>query len=719
MSKFSPVPKSKAIHRMISGLLLTTLAFPWIQIQGGAVHLGINAAHAANGRGSSQRQDSRIIVLLIASSREENPTKALALLGLAREELKKEGLAPEDNARILGMIENLEAKARARIDREKAHSSSTSTLSGPAPDSSALPTVVDLGSIGTSNSKNGAGMSTEDVENTLAIHPDVRDTLWEIGRSRLSRDVQNLDAIIQDKTGKTPQQLDKEDAATLAEAYKPGAFIETLRKMNILNVDITKANLQLKQEYDGIALDILADQLTSDAMKFSIPAGFLQGTLADAGFGGKFLGLSGEAIATFAINTNLALRISDLYGIEMSDSEKEIVLLLIFTAAKVGTRVGPTSAKSMLTSLGENLGRLKFEGKTGAVVARLQKLFAAPAIKAIAGPAIEGSVLVTPGEAAKAEVDAKSEAKTTTTGPATSKKMSVIKNIAGRINFAMWLKSGLYAARSGVETYAVGQAATWLFSGMHQTKRKIHNENFRRFLMTPGGEGFMKLLVLAMNDGVPSTAVNGSTSAEAKAKADFIINIAKSARICAEDDLKSLAKGSTPSTTAVYACQANPSTARFDRLKNEILTFNEIPQDYIADLRIVSREHRLRMADLVLQMQFLDGDRTPSETDFFRSVVAKTLGVDSREDLEYFERLHAFIQESGGLVRSNETPTGFRIRTDAKSHPFDMNRGYSPLNAPEAPPGERYLGTSTTVKTTVKTIEVPAATSTTTTTEKK
>ncbi|CAN5634435.1 hypothetical protein BH10BDE1_BH10BDE1_10700 [soil metagenome] len=724
MPKRPPVRMPKSIARATAGLLLASLTLPLTVSQKiGAAGLSTQAAEASNQLAGSQRANSRIIILLIASSREENPVKALELLGQAREELKKEHLGTEDNARILAMIEDLEAKAKAKIERTRtATPTDSSALAATVSPSSMLPIVADLGSLGSNDTKNGAGLTTSQVENALATHPEVRDTLWEIGRGRLSRDTQNLDAIIQDKTGKTPAQLDTEDAANLAAAYKPGIFIETLRKMNILNVDVSKANLQLKQEYDGISLDILANQLTRDAMKFSVPAGFLQGTLADVGFGGKFLGLSGEAIATFAINTNLALRISDLYGIEMSDSEKEIVLLLIFTSAKISTRYGPTSGKSMMTSLGENLGRLKFEGKTGALVSWLQKTMKVPAIAAVASPALEGSSLVTTTEGEKAAVDAKTEAKsvgaTGASTPASPKKLAVLKSIASRINFARWMKSGLYGARSGIETFAVGQAATWLFSGMHQTKRKIHNENFRRFLMTPSGEGFMKLLVLAMNDGVPSTmTANAADTAETKAKVDFIVNIAKSARICTDDDLKSLAKGGQPSATAAYACQTNPSTARFTRLKNEILTFNEIPQDYVADLRIVSREHRLRMADLILQMQFLDGDRTPSETEFFRKVVAKSLGVDAREDLEYFERLHSFIQESGGMARSNVTPTGFTIRSDAKPHSYDMDKGYSPLSAPEPPPGERYLGSGASMKTTTTiTTTLPVAATVTPTT---
>jgi hypothetical protein len=234
----------------------------------------------------------------------------------------------------------------------------------------------------------------------------------------------------------------------------------------------------------------------------------------------------------------------------------------------------------------------------------------------------------------------------------------------------------------------MGQLAKAFFQSARNEKRAIHNETFRRFLMTPTGEGFFKLLVLSMNDGRPSLGVSQNTrnQADMKSKADFITNIARSARLCSADDLK-LLNGSKSNDglqpVLSYACKANTNTARFDRLKSEFLTFDAIPQDYVADLRTSSRENRLRMADLILQMQFLDGDRAPNETQFFRTVIAKALGVDSVDDLEYFERLHAYIHESGGMVLANDTPTGVTVRSDAPPRPYNMDRGYSPLTAPE------------------------------------
>lgn len=667
----------------------------------------------------SQRSNSNVIQLLLAASKAENPQRAIELLQAAREELKKERLSPEDTARILAMIEELEKKVRSRMTGNvakilvaPADTKRLSAIEGPpasaakAPGEAPLPPVVNLNSMTAptnDSAKNASNESSEksgpvpgaqasakepldveDVEKTLASNPEVRDALWEIGRSRLSRDSQNLDAIVHERTGKTAVEIDTQAAKDLAEAEKPGAFLELLDRLNIMNIDVSKANQQLKQEFDGIALDVLADQLIRSASLYSLPAGAVQGVLIDKGFLGKVAGMSAESLATFLINAKLVLRLADLYGIEMDDTEKRVVMLVVFTAAKVGGRVGMNSPglSSSMGSFGEMLGRLKFSGKSGQVVAWLKNWFTNRAVASVAAPVLAGA----PGLADD-----------TTKTPAAQpvKKVGALKSLASRVNFGVLARIAMHSGISVGETQLVGWAAKTIFSGERKAKRAVHGENFRRFLMTSTGEGFLKLLVLTMNDGRPSVAGKRSLNrisrnSEMKTKMDFIFNIARSARSCSDEDL---VKASTDKL-ANYSCSNNPNTARFERLKAEMLTFDEIPQDYVADLRIVSREQRLRMAELILQMQFLDGDRNPNETQFFRDVIVKTLGVDRVPDLEYFERLHSFIQESGGLEVAPESPTGYSVRADARKSPYDMNRGYLPLQAPEPPVGPRYLNSS-------------------------
>lgn len=703
-----PIRSKTVIGLALSGQLLLTSAFP----------LSTAAANeSGNVPGSPTRgqagqdptpanRNSKVISLLLQAGREENPERALLILGAAREELKKERLSNEDSGKILGLIDSLEQKVRAKIallkSKEPQKDQPTSRLTGE------LPVIADLTQLttppattapkstspATPSGSTNVPVNIKEVETTLASNPDMRDALWEIGRGRLSRDAQNLTGIIEEKTGKTPEQLDAEDAKARAEGYKPGLFLEMLGKVPGLNIDVSKANLQLKQEFDGISLDILADKLINDATRYSIPVGVLQGLLSDIGTRGRFLGVSSEVFATFLINAKLALRLSDLYGVELADSEKEIVLLVVFAAAKFTGQYGANSAamSGTMSKFGETLGRLKFGGAPGQFVEFLKRFSSNPAVIKAVGPALTNGPLVSSTDTAKAESETQN----------TKKRSGLLREIAGRLNLMGLLKSGLHGARSATETYAVGHAAKYIFRGARLEKRAIHNENFRRFLMTPTAEGFLKLMVLSMSDGRPSTLsiANRLTQAEAKAKIDFVVNIARSARICSPTD-KTLA-----TAKAKYACQANPNTARFERLQTEMLTYDEIPQVYVTDLRLVSREHRLRMADLILQMQFLDGDRSPSENLFFRHVVAKALGVDQIEELDYFDRVHAFIQENGGLIPSSNTPTGITVRSDSVTHPYDMDQGYTPLNSPEPAAGPRYVPSTKTPGTDKSTTSV-------------
>ncbi len=654
--------------------VIAAFAAQCLTVSGSALQLGSTMAQAQNK--SSQRTNSKVIPLLLASTREENPARAIELLKLAREEVKKEGLALEDTNRIIALIDDLERKAVARLEMSK-------SLPGTAPSANGttsrltgkLPAVTSLGELKLEpNAKNT-------IDQALAANPDVRDTMWEIGQSRLYRDTQNLNEIVKDRTGQTVEQLDQSEAEARADANKPTAFLEILNSFDILKLDFTQANLKLKQEYSGSSLDEIADKLTTDAMKFSFPVGVLKGSIGQIGPTFRLIGVPSEVIANFLINAKLVLRIADLYGIELADSEKQIVLFSVYSAFKVRAQFGgkSTVAPGLMASFGQKLANLKFSGKVGELVEWLQKFTSNKTVAKIAGPALTGT-LVTPADTAKANADA--PVKT---------KLGALRSIASRMNLLGLLTAGGQGVISASETYAMGQLATVLFKSARNEKRRIYNEQFRRFLMTPIGEGFFKLLVLSMNDGRPSleASVNSRSQIDLKVKSDFVLNTARSARVCSEDDLKKLAdiKSDTGVEPIIsYACKANSNTARSERLATEFQTFDAIPQEYLADLRTASRENRLKMADLIMQMQFLDGDRSPSETRFFRGVVAKVLGAEAPQDLEYFERLHAFIQESGGLVPAINTPTGVAIRSNAPGRPYDMQRGYSPLNAPEPLP---------------------------------
>lgn len=695
-----------ALKRFVSGILVVAvLAQPIVGFQPGPSAGYANAAEREPQNSSDQglgNQPSKVALLLVLAVKEENPVKALALLQAAREELKRENIDSDNANRALAAINAIEVKIRRRLPNQI----NTSLLIGE------LPTVVGLnqtgpiaanGSSGTAAPVTTPPLAEKEIQALIAQNPEVREVLWEIGQGRLSRDAENLDGIIKEKTGKSLDEIDQEEALAIAFGNEPGPFYQLLERLNVINLDVSKSNLKLKQEFDGVSIDVLADEIILDATRYAIPAGTLQGVLADYGMSGRFLGISSEVLMTFAINANLALRLSDLYGIEMNNSEKEIILLVVFSIAKVAGQYGTTAAGGgigdILTKFGQKLGHLKAGGKPGEFVAYLQKILKASAMAKVAGSATAEimAIQTTPeSDADKAKNDAATKhgakenpAETDPKKIARAKSESLIRNVAAKVNLASLLKASLHGTRSAVETYTLGHVAKYIFKAANESKRAIHNDNFRRFLMTPSGEGFLKLMVLSMNDGrIDLGETTSQQATDLKRKTTFITNIARSGKACSTEDIAALnaSKTSGPSPAiSSYACNANPNTARFDRLKKEMLTFDEIPNDYISDLRIVPREHRFRMAELIIQMQFLDGDRSPAEVQFFRSTVAKALGVGEAQDLEYFDRIHAFVVDRGGLEPSAKHPAGFKIRGTADPAPYDMGQGYTPPDSPQHP----------------------------------
>lgn len=700
------MPQNRALSLALSTLIVAGIALqPYAR--------AAEPTSPQNNSRSQANQPSKVALYLVLAVREENPVKALEYLKLAREELKRENLNQENTSRALAAIDSLEAKIRKKMPVTV---TPAVTASGtPRPDSASpqlageLPTVTALNNVTTTESNSGnlptPQIPEKEIQTLISQNPEIRDALWEIGQGRLSRDAANLDGIIKEKTGKSLDEIDAEEALAIATGNQPGPFYQLLERLNMMNLDVSKANLKLKQEFDGVSIDVLADKIIMDATKYSIPAGVLQGVLADSGMGGRFLGISSEVLMTFVINANLALRLSDLYGIEMNNSEKEIVLLVVFSIAKVagqyGTKVAGVGGgmSGILAKFGEKLGQLKAGGRPGEFIAYLQKVLKAPAMAKVTGSAAAEIAALQAAQTAPAPADADADKAAKKDAPqetdpkkiAKVKSESLIRNVAAKVNLMSLFKAGLHGTRSAAETYGLGQAAKYIFKSAHESKRAIHNDNFRRFLMTPPGEGFLKLMVLSMNDGrmdvAPSTV--GQVSDQNR-KIEFITNIARSAKVCGPEDLAVLAAtsdraASSPaiSSIAAYTCKANPNTGRFERLKKEFLTFNEIPNEYISDLRIASREHRFRMAELIIQMQFLDGDRSPGEVQFFRSTVAKALGVTEVQDVEYFDRIHAFIVDRGGLETSAKHPAGFKIRGTADPAPYDMGQGYTPPDSPQ------------------------------------
>lgn len=643
---------------------------------------------------SARNSQTKTGTLLVLAAQEEDSHKALAYLEQAKSELANENLPAENQQRILEIINALEAKINSRISSK---SRSEQPGSKGQLSSGGLPAVVGLENAAANPTENpttspshSSNGSEADIAKAINKNPEIQDALWELSQGQLQRNTTNLDAIVKSRTGMTPLDHDEEEAMMTALGNQPGTMLELLNRLNMLNLDVSRENLRLKREFDGVSIDILADKLIVDASKYAIPVGALQGVLADIGMTGRLVGISSDVLMTFVINANLALRLSDLYGIEMNNSEKEIILLVVFAAAKVAGQFGlkNTSTTSLLTSLGGRIGQLKYTLKPSEFIGFIKNLASQPAVVKAAGPIAAELATATSGLSSSSP-----DTKTTETKSTDPKKIKegLIAKMASRINLVRLLKGTVHGARAAAETYIIGHAAKQIFKSAHASARQIHNDNFRRFLMTPAGEGFLKLLVLSTNDSSTISNLTASERLDLQKKSTYITNLARSAKACSNDDLKIMSSrvssemSSAGSKLSTYACRPNSNTARFERLQRELLTFDGIPTEYIADLRVAPLQQRYQMAEITLQLQFLDGDRSPSEVQFFRTTIAKTLGLESPEDIAFFDRMHSFVIERGGLEPSEFIPSGFRIRSGGQASPYDMREGYTPADAPYRP----------------------------------
>jgi hypothetical protein len=272
----------------------------------------------------------------------------------------------------------------------------------------------------------------------------------------------------------------------------------------------------------------------------------------------------------------------------------------------------------------------------------------------------------------------------------TQKKARQSRALSARQFTAKVASIGLGVAWSVAETAIVGDTAKTIFSSARKRERELSNESFRRYIMTSHGEGLSKLLILSMYNGQVPKLVPLHDNSDPKIR--FTLNLARSARVCSPHDVTRLAqlkkeyKGLSREAQILHAaCHSNLNFARYNRLAHELVTFNEIPQDLIANLRLAGRENRLRMGEILLQMQFLDGDRDPEEIRHFNKVISKILGLDSRDDLRYFDFMESFIRERGGMAEDEASPTGYTVADKSVENPYDLSAGYTSTSAPDTP----------------------------------
>ena len=667
--------------------------------------------------------------LLVGSMSAHSTDEARAMLERAKSLLALENLAPADEQAMRDLInqavQNLPTRSFPIAYGGVVDPTASSNSPDNSPDNSPKdspknsPDAQNAPQFSSSSNTRPAD-SADQLQRQLKIAPEIQNGVRNLGEMRLLRDSTRVDQNVVQMTGQTPQQIDQKEQNIIQEANQAGDLLSFLRKIGLLRSNFAAENKALLDQYQGSSLDSIANQIISRAVLSSTVAGATRALIPLLGKNiskgvlvtnaGSIAGLTLEAASTFIINANLTLQIADLYGVRLNSYEEEVAVLAVFALAKIGVGAGANSAEfgSLISKVASRLGDgimhvpgsgFNFLGHLlkNPLVARNMK---AEGLTPSAAPASPTAPSTAPGATgATASSPATSPAATsgvTTADPsiAPESKVSVFsrawKKLLSFTQTAIPIGAG--AAWANIETRIVGKVAISLFSQTRQRERATQNDLFRQFMMSPGGDGFLKLMILSINVGrTIKTPDDFDHPVDPRVK--LVLNLARSARICSPLDReawKAAKAGQLNAPRSIaqrilkYDCDNGLSSARYVRIKTEFQTFNEIPQDFITSLRTAGRENRLRMGEILLQMQFLDGDRSPAQVLYFNDVVSRYLGLSSTEEINYFNRLHSFIVDNGGMTVAETSPTGYTIGSNLSVNPYDLKLGYTSTRGPEA-----------------------------------
>ncbi len=134
-------------------------------------------------------------------------------------------------------------------------------------------------------------------------------------------------------------------------------------------------------------------------------------------------------------------------------------------------------------------------------------------------------------------------------------------------------------------------------------------------------------------------------------------------------------------------CGNAPSNLAWKDIVLEFQNFNTIGFD-IGDITLLQDAHNfddlIRIGEIILQLQYLDGNRDPNEIQFFRNVILPVLGLLNSVAMKYFYEYMAFMSRYGGLKESITSPRGFQIFVDDEEHfiDYDWGAGYSEWQKP-------------------------------------
>lgn len=668
-----------------------------------AISVGLTAAFPlsmADAQSTFQTSSTDPVSLIVAAMKADSPARAKELLDKAKSELMKEKL-PEDSMRKL---EALLHTAEQSIEQRGPQKPKKTTLAGamnpvgftfddkgqlvaqtnpsPSPSPSPSPTPAPVTS-----------SETDELQKLLQENPALRESMREIGRGRVTRDASQLQTTM-------PTQIadqTKKDVALATAQSTPDAWIQALRSMGLLK-NPAEENAPLRDKYEGVPTDFLADLIIKDSTTFSGAVGGLRHIvtkLNDSPLMTK-LGIAGEAGATFIINANMVLRLIDIYGLKLSEANQQIAIMAVFAAFKSSAQFGLQSKAFQETV-----------GKTGSIFAKAAVTNSPAAMKKFVTVVLNHPFMlkalrrspIALNQVANVAQGANKEAY----GPPTPKNLESVLPVKKLTAGGLAVQAISLLASMGIsalETYTIGQTAKIFIKRALVSEREASNESIRQLLLGPKGDGFFKLLILSMNIGNHIPTFTNPEKAQ-NAKVRFIMNLARATKRCSPNDkiayatavkkrnetLVTKVKGVavTPLEERIlrYACENNLNQDNYVQLQKEFVTLNSIPQSLVTGLRLEKYGRRVRLGEIIYQMMFLDGGVDNEELAFFNDTVAKILGLEILEGMRYFDKFHSFIVDHNGMVKSVASPTGYAIAADISENPYDLTVGFTIPGGPD------------------------------------
>lgn len=652
------------------------------------------------------------IALLIASMKADSPSRAKELLEQAKAQLQKEQLPDQSMRKVEALLYTAEQSIEKR-GPQRPKSDRFSQDSAPigftfddkgqvVPNKPVTTTAPTQTPTPTPTPAPVASSETDELQKLLLENPALRDSMREIGKGRVTRDANQLQSTM---PGQIAEQTRKDVALATAQDSS-NAWLQTLRATGLIIKNAGELNANLRDHYEGVPTEFLADLIIKDAAWFSGGAGaarHIATKLKDIPGVAK-AGIIGEAGATFIINTNMVLRLIDLYGLKLSAANEEVVIMSIFASFKAGAQLGIKSKAFQETA-----------GKTGSLFMKAALTRSKDAMKKYVSVVLNHPFMLKvlrrapialgqPGNLAAAAVVPANPAT-----PGTPQTPDVVPGADGvlpakKLTLGALTMEGisfvLHVGLSAMETYGVGQAAKAFIKNALQSEREASNESIRQLLLSTKGDGFLKLLILSMNVGNHIPSFTKPETAD-NAKVRFILNLARATKRCSPADrvafqkaaaaqkqtLVTKVKGAATSAPLGerilrYACDNNMNQDNYKQLIQEFSTLNSIPQNLVTSLRLEKYGRRVRLGEIVYQMMFLDGGIDNEELAFFNDTVAKILGLEILEGMRYFDKFHAFIVDHNGMVKSAASPTGYAIGAEASENPYDLSIGFTTPGGP-------------------------------------